>query len=280
MQNSQVEQYAVTFQKTEQHRHAATSHCEPYGQFLGSLRGVLLVQDSDARWIVPATHGIWIPPSHLHAIDSFGPSSGWLVSIAPEACSSLPASPRILSASGLLREAVSRAMTWDKTSRTSSQQNLLAVILDEIATLPHENLGLIMPRTPALLAVASGILQDLRDCRSLEAWALYGHITVRSLSRHFVLETGFSFTQWRQRAKMLRSLEMLAEGLSITTISLDLGYGSVSAFIALFQRTFGMTPGRYTPEAGVYEGECVGQKAMPILPRRQNSGHNRPASQS
>ena len=263
MENSQTEQNSVTFQKTEQHGLTTTAHCEPHGQFLGSLRGLLSVQDSDARWIVPATHGIWIPPGHIHAIDSFGPSPGWLVSIAPSACSCLPASPRILSSSGLLRGAVSRAMTWGDSLRTSSQQNLLAVILDEIATLPHENLGLTMPRTPALLAVASGILQDLSDSKSLEAWALYGHITVRTLSRHFVLETGFSFTQWRQRAKMLRSLEMLAEGLSITAISLDLGYRSVSAFIALFQRTFGVTPGRYTPETGVYGGECVGQiKAM------------------
>ena len=52
---------------------------------------------------------------------------------------------------------------------------------------------------------------------------------------------------------------MLAEGLPITTISLELGYRNVSAFIALFQRTFGVTPGRYTPETSRYGGECVGQ---------------------
>ncbi len=230
-----------------------------HGQLLGSLRGLLSVQDSHARWIVPATHGIWIPPGRPHAINYFGPSPGWLVTIALSACASLPTNPSVLSASGLLRGAVSRAMTWGDSLRTLSQQNVVTVILDEIATLPHENLGLAMPRTPALLAVASGILQDLNDCRSLEAWAFYGHITVRTLSRHFVIETGFTFTEWRQRAKLLRGLEMLAEGLPITTISLDLGYASVSAFIALFQRTFGVTPGRYTPETSVYGGECVGQ---------------------
>ena len=142
---------AVSFRKTENHSSTTGMHFKPHGQFLGSLRGLLSVQDSDARWIVPSTHGIWIPPNHLHAIDSFGPSQGWLVSIALSACPSLPRSPRILSASGLLRGAVSRAMTWDESLRTSSQQNVVAVILDEIATLPHENLGLAMPQTPALL---------------------------------------------------------------------------------------------------------------------------------
>ncbi len=254
-----TEQKPIAFQKTERERRATPAQCKPHGQLLGSLRGLLSVQDSDARWIVPATHGIWIPPGHLHAIDSFGPSQGWLVSIALSDCASLPTNPRILSASGLLRGAISRAMTWGDSVRTSSQQNVVSVILDEIATLPHENLGLTMPQTPEVLLVASGILRDLNDCRSLEAWALCSHITVRSLSRHFVIETGFTFTQWRQRAKLLRGLEMLAEGLPITTISLDLGYTNVSAFIALFQRTFGVSPGRYTPETSVYGGECVAQ---------------------
>ena len=268
METSPTEQSSVLFRKTEKDRGAMAAHVKPHGQFLGSLRGLLAVQGSDARWIVPATHGIWIPPGHLHAIDSFGPSQGWLVSIASSACTLFPKSPRILSASGLLRGAVSRAMTWDDSVRTLSQRDVVTVILDEIATLPHQNLGLAMPRTPALLLVASGILQDLTDCRSLEAWALCGHVTVRTLSRNFVIETGFTFTEWRQRAKMLRGLEMLAEGLPISTISLDLGYTSVSAFIALFQRTFGVTPGRYTPETSVSGGKCLGQlKTVPAAPR-------------
>ncbi len=259
MDNALTEQEPVTFQKIERDRYATAAHCKPHGQFLGSLRGLLSVQDRDARWIVPATHGIWIPPGHFHAIHSFGPTQGWLVSIAAPTCRSLPPSPRILSASGLVRGAVSRAMTWENSPRTPSQQNVVNVVLDEIATLPHENLGLAMPQTPALLVVANGILKDLTDCRNLEAWAHDCHVTVRTLSRHFVTETGFTFTQWRQRAKLLRGLEMLAEGLPVTTISLDLGYTNVSAFIALFQRTYGVTPGRYAPETSVYGGECIGQ---------------------
>jgi Helix-turn-helix domain len=42
-----------------------------------------------------------------------------------------------------------------------------------------------------------------------------------------------------------RSVELLAEGHSVTTIALDLGYSSISAFIALFKRAFGLTPTQY-----------------------------------
>ena len=38
---------------------------------------------------------------------------------------------------------------------------------------------------------------------------------------------------------------MLAEGRTVTTVALDLGYDSVSAFIALFKRSLGVTPSVY-----------------------------------
>ena len=33
----------------------------------------------------------------------------------------------------------------------------------------------------------------------------------------------------------------------MTTVALDLGYDNVSAFIAMFKREHGVTPGRYAP---------------------------------
>ena len=65
------------------------------------------------------------------------------------------------------------------------------------------------------------------------------------MSRRFVAETGFTYTAWRQRARLMRALEMLTEGQAVTVVALDLGYDSVSAFIALFKRTLGVTPSAY-----------------------------------
>ncbi|MGC0175398.1 helix-turn-helix domain-containing protein, partial [Klebsiella pneumoniae] len=53
------------------------------------------------------------------------------------------------------------------------------------------------------------------------------------------------FNEWRQRIRLLRALELLAAGKPVTAIALDLGYDNVSAFIGLFRRMFGTTPGRY-----------------------------------
>ncbi|CAI9401481.1 HTH-type transcriptional regulator NimR [Pleomorphomonas sp. T1.2MG-36] len=47
------------------------------------------------------------------------------------------------------------------------------------------------------------------------------------------------------RSSCVRALETLAEGQAVTVVALDLGYDSVSAFIALFKRTLGVTPSAY-----------------------------------
>ena len=43
----------------------------------------------------------------------------------------------------------------------------------------------------------------------------------------------------------MRSLEMLAADVPVTTVALDLGDSTASAFISLFRRTFGETPSAY-----------------------------------
>ena len=45
--------------------------------------------------------------------------------------------------------------------------------------------------------------------------------------------------------RLLRALERLAAGASVTEVAFDLGYDSPSAFVTMFRRALGTTPGRY-----------------------------------
>jgi AraC-like DNA-binding protein len=224
---------------------AAHSHAP--GQLLGSAEGLMSVATPRGRFVVPATHAVWLPPHCEHALRSHGPFRGWAIYAAEGLCDALPSRPLILRISELLRAAVSRAASWDGPARTPSERRLASVMLDEIASLPEEPLGIPMPKDRRLGRVAEALLADLADTRELEAWAGWAAIPTRTLSRRFVAETGFTFTAWRQRARALAALERLAQGEAVTTIALDLGYENVSAFIAMFRRTMGVTPGRYSP---------------------------------
>lgn len=231
---------------TRSHRHAR-------GQLLGAMRGLLSVDAGASRWVVPATHAVWVPPGVAHGLRSHGPFAGWSIYVAPSACGDLFSAPCMLTVSALLREAVARAATLADDLDGARHSRLAGVILDEIRAAPQAELGLPMPHDARLLKIAHALSDQPDDGRHMQAWAEWAGISPRSLTRRFVAETGFSFTEWRQRVRLLRALELLAAGRPVTAIALDLGYGNVSAFIAMFRRTFGVTPGRYEELMNQYE---------------------------
>ncbi len=227
---------------TPSHRHAP-------GQLFGATRGLLTIGTDAGLWVLPAGHAAWIPPHHRHSLRSHGPFAGASVYVAEHACAGLPDVPCALRGNGLLHEAVARAATWTTRAWDASQRRVAELILDEIRAAPRTGSSLPLPVDPRLMRIARALLDDLSDTRDLAAWAAHGAIAARTLTRRFMAETGLSFGDWRQRARLLRALELLAAGASVTSVALDLGYGNVSAFIAMFRRTFGVTPARFFGDA-------------------------------
>jgi AraC-like DNA-binding protein len=127
-----------------------------------------------------------------------------------------------------------------------AEQNLLAMIIcQEIRKRRQTRVGIALPSDPRLLRITTAIADDLADNRGLEKWATWTGMSTRTLVRRFMQETGLSFTEWRQQARVMRAREWLACGRPVTTVALDLGYETVSAFIAMFRRVVGMTPTAY-----------------------------------
>jgi AraC-like DNA-binding protein len=102
-----------------------------------------------------------------------------------------------------------------------------------------------MPRDARLIRIARALSDRPDDGRRLREWAAWAGIAPRTMTRRFVAETGFTFTEWRQRVRLLKALEWLAAGRPVTAVALDSGYDNVSAFITVFRQVFGVTPGRY-----------------------------------
>jgi len=230
---------------TQRESRATSSHSHARGQLMGALSGLVSVGVNRQQWVVPAIHAIWIPPHCEHSVRSYGPFSGWSVFIAEPRCAALPPEPRAIRTTPLLRAAVSRAASWDGTPLDAQRARIADVILDEVAASKAESLGLPAPDDARLARITDALAQDLSDSRRLEEWAEWAGFSPRTLSRRFVAETGMSFAQWRAQARLLRALELVAEGISVTTIALELGYDNVSAFIDMFRRATGTTPGRY-----------------------------------
>ncbi len=234
--------YAVTskaqVRKTPEHRHVR-------GQILAATTGVIMIATKRQQLVVPSGHAIWLPPLQLHALHASQAFTGWSAYISPS--ENLPTQTQILQVSGLLREAVLRAASWGVSEHlNSAQERVLAVIVDEIANSPSQDFVLAMPVDRRLLKIAKALVETPGDPRSMQEWATWAGIAPRTMTRHFAEETGMSFSDWRQRARLMRALELLTAGTAITSIALELGYDSLSAFIAMFKRYFGAPPSQFS----------------------------------
>jgi AraC-like DNA-binding protein len=229
----------------EEFERVTATHSHARGQLFASLRGLISVGLDDRIWIVPAIHAVWMPPHQPHSVRSHGPFQGWGAYVAESACADLPQTACTLRISGLLREAVLRAAAWPMGALDAANAHIAAVVLDEIRSAQVEPFGLPLPHDARLQRIGAALIANPADARDLEQWAGTVAMSSRTLSRRFVAETGFTFTAWRQRARLMRSLEMLAADVPVNTIALELGYSTASVFISLFRRTFGKTPAVY-----------------------------------
>lgn len=88
---------------------------------------------------------------------------------------------------------------------------------------------------------------DPADGRTLAALGREVGASDRTLSRLFKADLGMSFPQWRTQLRLYHALIMLAENTSVTVVAHTCGWSSASAFIDVFRRTFGHTPGTHQP---------------------------------
>jgi AraC-like DNA-binding protein len=122
---------------------------------------------------------------------------------------------------------------------------LMSVILDQIQSLPVTPLELRIPQDSHVSKIYEALADNPADNRSLEDWGHKVGACSRTLTRLFQAETAMSFRQWRQQFRILEALKRLGQRESITNIALDLGYDSPSAFICMFKKAIGKTPGQY-----------------------------------
>jgi AraC-like DNA-binding protein len=216
------------------------------GQLFCIESGLVQVHTRHGSWLLPPHRAGWMPPGEPHTVTISGAMSGWGVFITPAIDHGLPDHPCVIGVSELTRALVRRASSWAWHDRLSDEQErVMAVLLDEMRRAPHEPLYLPMPHDRRLLRIAQAVLEQPHDNRSLDDWATWAGLSVRSLSRLFRAETALSFAQWRQQARLSRGLQQLAEGTPVAAVADALGYVSVSAFVAMFRRNFGQPPARY-----------------------------------
>lgn len=221
-------------------------HQHERAQLLAVTSGSIAVMAEGATFVAPPDRGIWVPAHTLHETRHLASTRLRTLYIDPAACCALPSRTTVVQISPLMRELLtaiaSRPRCYDEDG---ADGRLIDVLLDQVASSQALPLNLPMPASANLQQLAMNLLDrpaepfDLRIiCRTLG-------LSARTLQRQFKSETGLSLRSFKRQAKLIKALELLSAGTTVSRISDLLGFGEPSAFIAMFREAYGVTPGRY-----------------------------------
>lgn len=221
-------------------------HAHDWGQLVHAAEGVLEVQAGSSSWIVPPGRAVWVPPGVRHAVAASGPAALRTLYFPPSRAGGLPRRCGVLTVPPLLRELILHAIQLGPLEAGEpAHRRLAGVIHDQLAPLPDLPLELAWPRDPRARSVAEALGREPARPDALEELARGSGASARTLERLFRRETGLSFGRWRQQLRLQAAVRLLALGHPVTEVAFEVGYESPSAFIAMFRRALGTTPGRY-----------------------------------
>jgi len=221
-------------------------HSHDWMQLVYASEGVMSVQTDDGTWVVPPDRGVWIPARVGHSIAMSGRVSMRTIYFLPQMVKALPQRCCVIEVSPLLRELTLRAVAMGPLRRdVAEHRRLVDFMLDQLRVVPALPFELPMPRDSRALRVALRIRDHPGDRTTLATLARAAGASRRTLERVFHRETRMTLGRWRQQARLLLAVRMLASGASVTSTALEVGYDSTSAFIVAFSAVLGTTPGRY-----------------------------------
>lgn len=244
--------------------------CHGWGEFVYSFSGTTEVKAGRAHYIVPPHFGMWIPEGTVHTAFNQQAAVHGSLYISRGLCRRMPGALCGVVVSPLVRAILDHLRELPPGKREhASTERLLEVLVDQLSdcstALTH------IPHTdePQLEAVLQALRDNPADNRPLSELAAAFHLSERTLIRRARSELGMSLTEWRQRLRLLNALPMLQLGRSVESVALDLGYSTSSAFIAMFRRYVGVSPGRYIGEVLPPSGSVEATSAMISRERRR-----------
>lgn len=223
----------------------ADKHSHPKAQLIYAVSGVMHVETETTSYIIPPSTALLMPADLEHAIYMDGSVAMRALFLKRSTAKGICDQCRVITVNSLLRElimaACSEPLDWDVNGRG---QHIVALALDEIQRSSVLPLELPLPTEARLRRVIDALRERPNSTNSLDDWARIANTSKRTLARLFQRETGLSFRQWRQQARLTAAMSALSTGASPAKAAIVAGFDSQPAFGAAFRQFFGITPGQ------------------------------------
>lgn len=220
-------------------------HAHDRIQLLYASSGVMSVVTDETSFVIPPQRAVWIPSGVTHEVSCRGPVSLRSLYIDPKYEREDP-DCHIVEVGQLLKALIIEVTQFDPAYDLDGREGqIVSLLVEELLGAPKVPYAAPMPTDPRLIRVCREIIDNPSDQRDINEWADLAGMSRRSFTRAFKRETGMGVAVWRQQVRLLEALSLLSTGSAVTTVAMDVGYESASAFCAMFQRAFGVSPSRY-----------------------------------
>ncbi len=221
-------------------------HSHPRGQLLYAIKGVMIVRSAEGTWVVPPSRALWLAAGLEHDVKMSGEVKIRTVFIDTATVRQMPENSCVIEVSPLLRELVVAAVWVPLDYRDGGRDDrLMRLLADEVRVSDVLPLHLTVPNDDRIKLICDAITEKPSDISTAGEWAERLNLTAKTVHRLFVKETGMTFVQWREQARLLFALRGLAAGEKVIDVAFDCGYASQSAFTAMFRRHFGKPPSEF-----------------------------------
>jgi AraC-like DNA-binding protein len=220
-------------------------HKHSTGQLVFAISGVMQVETQAARWTIPPQRALWVPPQHPHAIHVLSNTEMRTVYCQPALiaqCKSFARRDEVhaVIASPLIRELV--LGLFDSGFDHTARQLMVSLLLQTLRQTPSLPTHLPMPQSEGLRLALGWLLEANRWHLPMHEVASVAAMSERSFTRRFKDEVGLSFRAWRQRARIIASLDLLTADRPVKAIAHSLQFASAAAYGAAFRELMGCTP--------------------------------------
>jgi AraC-like DNA-binding protein/quercetin dioxygenase-like cupin family protein len=214
-----------------------------------ACRGMVEVETAAGHYLLPPHQAAWIPAGLHHQTTLNAGAQTLAVLFEPGLVPVAGGRVRIIAVSALLREMMRYSVRWP-VSRTESGAAADAFFLAlgyVVAEALDDEMPLHLP-VPAdpVAAAAAGYTRAHLDRVTVSDVTRAVGVSERTLRRTFSTHLGMSWRSYLLRARVLRSMALLAQpGRSVLEVAIAVGFDDAGAFARSFARHCGETPSAY-----------------------------------
>ena len=223
-----------------------SNHQHTWHQVIFPITGLVQTKTAYYQHLVPHTSALFIPANLEHESVALTNTTFIGIYINPTLCRTYNQQVRTISLTPFLRQ-----LLQEIRKRCSGSENrdalvrLLDVLHDQIFKEEIVTFQLLLPKDRRLRIIFDQLIETPSLDWSLTVWGEVVGASERTLSRLFLKELKTSFPRWRQHLRLIYSLTLLDENLSIQTIADKIGYQNDSSYIKAFKRHFETTPQQF-----------------------------------